>query len=199
MRGRVLSSGCLVVAGLLCLQVACAPKGQPASNQPIEIGVSAPLTGSLAVWGNNTLRGIQLAADEVNAAGGVSGRKIELVVEDSRCEPEEAVKILRSFIEARHIQVVLGADCSADVLAMAPVAQDKQVVLFSTGASNPEISHAGDFVFRNWPSDALQGRLTARYARDIGGFRRAAILYVDNAYGQGLDDVFRREFEAMGW
>ncbi len=198
MRRGSVARGLLVAASLFCLQVGCAPQEPPTEGEPIEIGVIAPLTGSLAVWGENTVRGIQLAADEVNAAGGVSGRKIELVVEDSKCEPEEAVKILRSLIAQRHIPVVLGVDCSADVLAMAPVAQDKQVVLFSTGASNPEISHAGDFVFRNWPSDALQGRLTARYARDIGGFQRAAILYVDNAYGQGLDQVFGQELEAMG-
>jgi len=198
MRGNAMPRGVLFAASLLCLQVACAPKGQPAASLPIEIGVIAPTTGSLAVWGENTVRGIQLAADELNEAGGVSGRKIDLAVRDSKCEPAEAVRLLRSFIAERQIQVVLGIDCSADVLAMAPIAQENRVVLFSTGASNPEISQAGDFIFRNWPSDAIQGRLTAKYARDLGRFQRAAILYVDNAYGQGLDQVFGQELEAMG-
>jgi branched-chain amino acid transport system substrate-binding protein len=188
----------LLAAVLVCLQVACSPSEGPETGEAIKIGVIVPVTGSVSVWGENTLHGIQLAAEQVNEAGGIAGERVELVVEDSKCEPEEAVRILRNFIDRRAIQVVLGNVCSSNVLAMAPIAQRNQVVLFSTGASNPKISEAGDFIFRNWPSDAVQGRLTAHYAREGGDFERAAILYVNNAYGQGLEQVFREEFEQMG-
>lgn len=195
---RIAAMSCLLGAVLLCLQAACAPTRDQIANEPIEIGVIAPVTGSVSVWGTNTLRGIQLAAEEVNEAGGLSGRSIELVTEDSKCEPEEAVRVLRNFIERRDLQVVLGNVCSSNVLAMAPIAQRNEVVLFSTGASNPKISEAGDFIFRNWPSDAIQGKLTALYAWEIGSFRESAVLYVNNAYGQGLEEVFSEEFEQMG-
>jgi branched-chain amino acid transport system substrate-binding protein len=165
--------------------------------EPIDVGVLVPLTGSLSVWGVNTERGIRLAAEHVNAAGGVDGRRIRLLVEDSECKPETAVTVLRGWTARGDVPVVLGAICSSDVLAMAPIAERGEVVILSTGASNPAISDAGEFVFRNWPSDRIQGELTADYAYGRG-LRNVAILFVDNAYGRGLEAVFGEHFGALG-
>jgi branched-chain amino acid transport system substrate-binding protein len=168
----------------------------PAPEEPIEVGVLAPLTGSLAVWGVNTERGVRLAADRINAAGGIDGRQVRLLVEDSECRPATAVAALRNWA-SRGVPVVVGAICSADVLAMAPIAERSRVVILSTGASNPAISDAGEFIFRNWPSDRIQGELTADHAFERG-LRNVAILYVDNAYGQGLEAVFGEHFRELG-
>lgn len=184
----------LVVSAVLVftvLQACSAPR-----KGDISVGVIVPLTSSIAVWGLNSQRGIELAADQINAAGGIDGRKVRLLVEDSECKPEEATAILRKLISEK-VPAVLGNICSSDVLAMAPIAESSQVVLFSTGASNPAISQAGDFVFRNWPSDHVQAELTAERAF-ASGYRNMAIFFVDNAYGQGLDGEFRKHFQELG-
>lgn len=168
-----------------------------AQKDDITVGVIVPVTSSISVWGVNSQRGIQLAADQINAAGGIDGRQIRLIVEDSECDPEKATAILRRLIDEHHVAVVLGNICSSNVLAMAPIAESSEVVLLSTGASNPAISEAGDFVFRNWPSDHIQGQLTAEHAFE-SGHRAIAIFFVDNAYGQGLDSEFREHFQELG-
>ncbi|MCB1032418.1 MAG: ABC transporter substrate-binding protein [Acidobacteria bacterium] len=174
-----------VLSSLLAILTACSPP----EVEPFEVGVLVPLSGSLRVWGVNSERGIRLAAEHINAAGGIEGRPIELLVRDSECKPETAVAVLKEWIQGRKVPAVLGAICSSDVLAMAPLAEKGEVVLLSTGASNPAISDAGSFIFRNWPSDRVQGHLSADYAV-AQGYQRVAILYVDNAYGRGLDEVF---------
>lgn len=189
----------VLILVVVCSFLACGGRsGGRTTEKYIEVGVIAPLTGSVPVWGQNTVRGIQLAAKEINATGGISGKELRLLIEDSKCEPQEAVRILRKFITSQDVRVVLGNVCSSNVLAMAPIAERNKVVLFSTGASNPKISDAGDYVFRNWPSDAIQGKLTAEYAATAVNLQNAAIFYVNNAYGQGLESVFREEFEKLG-
>lgn len=187
-----LSGGVTFIFGLALLFQGCSP----AAEEAVTVGVIVPKTGSISVWGVNSERGIRLAAKQINAAGGIDGAELRLVVEDSECKPEKAVAALRRMV-SQGVQVVLGNVCSSNVLAMAPIAEESQVVLFSTGASNPAISDAGDFIFRNWPSDSLQGDLTAEYAARHG-FENLAILYVDNAYGQGLEGELRKHFQELG-
>lgn len=197
---RIASAALAVLVPLLSTLLACSapPSEAPKEGvEPIEVGVLVPLTGSLRVWGVNSERGIRLAAERINGAGGIDGRPIQLLVQDSECTPETAVAALRRWIEGSGVSAVLGAICSSDVLAMAPVAEKAEVVVLSTGASNPAISEAGAFVFRNWPSDRVQGHLTADYAI-AQGFEEVAILYVDNAYGRGLEEMFTERFREHG-
>jgi branched-chain amino acid transport system substrate-binding protein len=107
------------------------------------------------------------------------------------------VAALRRWIDRGDVPVVVGAICSSNVLEMAPIAEREEVVILSTGASNPAISDAGDFIFRNWPSDRIQGHLSADYAIEQG-FENAAVLHVDNAYGRGLEEVFSERFLEHG-
>jgi branched-chain amino acid transport system substrate-binding protein len=189
---RLLSGVAPFMVGLVVLLQGCSP----AAKEAVTVGVIVPTTGSISVWGVNSERGIRLAAKQINAAGGIDGAELRLLVEDSECKPEKAVAALRRMI-SQGVQVVLGNICSSNVLAMAPIAEESKVVLFSTGASNPAISDAGDFIFRSWPSDRIQGDLTAEYA-SRNGFKNVAILYVDNAYGQGLEGEFRKHFQELG-
>lgn len=190
---RIITAVAATVPLLLTLG-ACSP---PPPTEPLEIGVLVPLSGSLAVWGVNSERGVKLAAERINAAGGIDGRPVDLLVEDSECKPERAVAVLRGWSARGDVPAVVGAICSSDVLAMAPVAESSEIVVLSTGASNPAISEAGHFIFRNWPSDRIQGELTAEYAYEQG-YRKVAILYVDNAYGEGLETVFGERFQELG-
>jgi branched-chain amino acid transport system substrate-binding protein len=170
----------------------------PRDGGEIRVGAVLPLTGSAAVWGQNAKMGMDLAAEELNARGGINGRSLVILYEDSQSDPRTATSALQKLITSDRVHVVIGDIASSAVLAMAPMAERNQVVLLSPGASNPDISNAGEFVFRNWQSDALEGEVDARYAFATLGWRRAACLSVNNAYGTGLTRVFTDTFTSLG-
>jgi branched-chain amino acid transport system substrate-binding protein len=175
-------------AGLRC---------NPHSESQLVIGAVLPLTGSAAVWGVNARRGIELALTELNAKR-TPRQRLTVIYEDSRSDSQSAVSALRKLIAADHVPAVVGDIASSSVLAMAPVAESSSVVLLSPGASNPKISDAGEFIFRNWQSDALEGRVDAEFAWADRHWRRVATLYVSNAYGTGLNEEFTRAYKALG-
>ncbi len=163
-----------------------------------KVGAVLPLTGSAAVWGENAKRGLDMALEEINDTGGVKGKKIQLIYEDSQSNSKVAISALRKLITAEDIQVVIGDIASSNVLAMAPIVENEKVVLLSPGASNPDISYAGDYIFRNWQSDALEGKIDADFAYNVLGWRKIAIFYVRNAYGLGLFEIFQKRFKELG-
>jgi branched-chain amino acid transport system substrate-binding protein len=166
--------------------------------EEISIGSVLALTGSASVWGENTRNGMELALEEVNAAGGVGGKQLRVIYEDSKSEPRVAVDALRKVISANRVPAVIGDIASSNVLAMAPVAESEKVALISPGASNPDISFSGDYIFRNFPSDALEGTVDGEYASKQLGWRKVAVLNIKNAYGEGVARVFREAFKAAG-
>jgi branched-chain amino acid transport system substrate-binding protein len=187
--------GIVVVVALAIVLIITQTKREP---KEIKIGVILPLTGSAAVWGENAKMGLEIALEEVNEAGGVMGKKVKLIFEDSQSDPAKAVSSLQKLIATDKVPVVIGDIASSSVLAMAPIAERSKVVLLSPGASNPDISKAGEYIFRNWQSDALEGEVDARFAYEHLGYRKMAILYVNNAYGSGLKTVFEQSFQRMG-
>lgn len=185
----------IVIVALIVTLIVKWPTEEP---EEIRIGAVLPLTGSAAVWGENAKMGLEIALEEVNKAGGVKNRKIALIFEDSQSDPARAVSSLRKLISVDKVPVVIGDIASSSVLAMAPVAEKEKVVLLSPGASNPDISEAGEYIFRNWQSDALEGKLDAEFAYERLGYRRMGVLYVNNAYGSGLKTVFEDSFKNLG-
>lgn len=167
-------------------------------SRKTQIGVILPLTGSGAVWGQNAKKGIDLAVEEINRQGGVGGNDVEVIYEDSQTLPKFAVAALNKHIDVNQVEACIVDMVSSNVLAMAPVANREEVVLISPGASSPKITHAGSFVFRNWPSDALQGELNAQHAYEKMRARTASILFINNEYGVGLQSVFSAEFTRLG-
>src|SRR5260221_2357637 len=171
--------------------------GTQRSNE-VTIGSVLALTGSASVWGQNTRNGMELALQEVNSAGGIDGKKIRIVYEDSRSEPKSAVDALQKVISADRVPVVIGDIASSNVLAMAPVAEKVKVVLISPGASNPELSFSGEYIYRNFPSDALEGKVDADYAHGQLGWKTIGVINVKNAYGEGVSRVSKQSFAALG-
>ena len=194
---KILATGAAAI--VVVLLIAGYVFTQSAKNDaPFKIGAVLPLTGSAAIWGKNSQQGIDLALKEINDAGGIKGRKITVVYEDSQSEPKNATTALQKLITADRVPAVIGDIASSSVLAMAPIAESNKVVLLSPGASNPDISNAGQYIFRNWQSDALEGRLDAEYASATLKWKRAATLYINNAYGSGLAKVFTETFTRIG-
>lgn len=171
---------------------------EPIEPEAIKIGAVLPLTGSAAVWGKNAKMGIEIALDEINDNGGIKGASVEVLYQDSQSEPSKAVSALQHMISVEKVPAVIGDIASSSVLSMAPVAERNKVVLLSPGASNPDITDAGEFIFRNWQSDALEGEVDAEFGFGELEWRRVGVLSVNNAYGQGLRQVFEREFQARG-
>ncbi len=164
----------------------------------ITIGAILPLSGSAAPYGQNAQRGIDLAVSEVNASGGIDGKQVVVLYEDSKTEPKEAVSALEKLYNSNGVRYVIGDINSTGLLAMAPIAERSKILLLSPGASNPKISDAGDYIFRNWHSDALEGQVGAAHALNALGWKTAAVLYVNAAYGAGLAETFREEFDRLG-
>lgn len=162
------------------------------------IGAIMALSGNDANYGVDSQRGINLAVQEINSAGGIRGRSVEVVYEDSKGIPREGAMAMQKLVSQDKIAAVIGGIFSSETLAAAPIAERNRVVLFSPGSSNPNITFAGDYVFRNWISDAFEGGIMADFARRAKGYSRVAILYIKNDYGEGLKNEFAVRFEAEG-
>jgi len=118
-------------------------KKEPEARE-IKIGATLPLSGDAAVWGNNTREGIELALQLVNGRGGVLGRKISVIFEDTEALPNKGVSAYRKLTQVDRVEVVIDDSVSSVTLAMAPLAQRDHVVILATGATAPKISDAGD-------------------------------------------------------
>jgi len=173
-----------------------------ADNEPTTIGAILPLTGDAAHWGIPPRNGAELAVDEINAAGGLGGRKLKLIVEDDRCQPAEGIavfdKIMASANPPAILPAILGAVCSGVTLAVAPLAEARKTVLISPASTSPKVTDAGDFIFRVIPSGDLRGKVFAEYLYQQRGLRKIAVLHIDNEGGIGGSNAFKAEFTQLG-
>jgi len=164
----------------------------------IIIGSTLPLSGDAAAWGKNTQKGIELALKEINDSGGVMGSKIFVSYEDTQALPKEGVSAYRKLVSINKVPAIIDDSVSGVTLAMAPLAQKDHVVILATGATSPKISEAGDYIFRIWNSDVYEGEVTVDHAFNTLGLRSVAILYINNEYGKGLEQVFTTQFNNIG-
>lgn len=193
----------LLVIGLLFLLGAGCNQQSPAArveqNKPaIRIGLAIPMTGDAANYGEQAQLASQLAADEVNAAGGINGRKLELITEDAQCDAKTATNAANKLININKVPVVLPL-CSSETLAVAPIAEQAKVVVLAPASTNPEITESGDYIFRLSPSDSFQGRYVAEHVYNTLNKRKIAILFnSDSEWSVGVKNVFRERFQELG-
>ena len=167
----------------------------PAS--PIVLGAVLPITGDGGFWGEHTRNAITLAVDEVNKQGGVQGKKLEIVIEDSKCDSAIAVSAIRKLLSVNKVPIVLGDVCSSATLAMAPVAQQAKIVLMTPCSEAAAIKDAGDFIFRSWAPNDRQVNVTAQ-SMNKRGLKKVAILAVNNDFGLSFAENLAKQFEASG-
>jgi branched-chain amino acid transport system substrate-binding protein len=163
----------------------------------IKVGAVLELTGEIAAYGNAAMRGMQVAADELNRSSYFGGRRLQLSFEDSGGEPQKAVAGIQKLISTSKVPVVIGGVSSGTTLAMAPIAERSRVVLFSPGASSPALTDAGDYIFRNYPSDLFETKIMAQYLISKA-VMKMSIIYSNNEFGQGLSTAFKAEFVSLG-
>lgn len=166
--------------------------------EEIKIGSVLPLTGDAAKYGASAKKAIDLAVQEINLAGGIKGSKIIVIYEDDQASPDKGVSAFQKLITVDKVPVVIGAMPSSVTLAMAPIAEKNKVVLFSPASSNPKVTEAGDYIFRNDVSDVFEGVKMAEEVWERLGLKKVAVLYINNDYGAGIKDVFIRRFEELG-
>jgi len=185
----------LVVAGIWYSQV---KSSAPVDTGPIKIGVIAPLTGDVAIWGQSGLAGITLATNEINDNGGINGRKVELVIEDDKASPENSATAANKLISIDKVSALIISSASGATSAAVPIAQNNKIPSMVTIASAPSITAVGNYIFRSAPPDSSQGNFAADFIFDKMGKKNVAILWVTNAWGTGIDGVFKKEFLAKG-
>ena len=159
--------------------------GSAQAAEPIKIGVAEALSGGAAQYGISIRNGFQMAADEINAAGGVNGSRIELVIEDEQGKKEEAINAFKKLIFQDKALMLFGPTLSNSAQAADPIAQASKIVVFGTSNTADGITSIGDHVFRNSVTEADVLPVTLRTAAKVAKIRKVAVLY-------GNDDVFTK-------
>jgi branched-chain amino acid transport system substrate-binding protein len=192
----------LLFAATLVLVACSRPSREPqtgGSAAEIPVGVYAALSGPEASFGQATVMGVRLAADEINAAGGVLGRKIRLVVEDDQGKAEEAASVVTKLITSDNVIGVIGENSSSQSLAAAPICQANGVPMISPSSTNPSVTQKGDYIFRVCFTDPYQGKALAAFVRNNLKLSTAAVLRDNKSdYSVGLAEFFSKELTAMG-
>jgi branched-chain amino acid transport system substrate-binding protein len=182
----------LAVAALLA--GSCARRGDT-----IKIGEFASLTGKEATYGQAAHRGTVLAIEEINAAGGLLGKKLELITEDDQSKSGEAATVVKKLISRDKVVAVLGEIASSRSLEAAPICQNAKIPMISPSSTAPEVTATGDYVFRVCFIDPFQGTVMAKFAKDALKLRKVALLSsVSSAYSVGLARYFKERFVADG-
>jgi branched-chain amino acid transport system substrate-binding protein len=169
-----------------------------AKSPTITIGTVLPLTGDAAHWGIPPRNGAELAVDEINRAGGIDGRMLELMIEDDRCQPPDGIAAFNKIMATANPPVILGAVCSSVSLAIAPLAEASRTAMISPASTTPKLTDAGDFIFRVIPSGSLRAQILANYVYKHRNLRRLAALYINNEGGIGGASAFKTQFTRLG-
>ena len=164
---------------------------------PFRIGAMDSLTGVGESYGNPIVNAKQLAVDEINAAGGINGRVLELIIEDSKCNAQDAITAYKKLTDVDGVRIILGTTCSGAMLGAAPLAEEDGVIMLSPSATNPDISLAGDFIFRTAISDAQLGA-DAGNAMWVDGIRNLATITETTDYAEGVRRTSVEQFQKLG-
>ena len=190
-----------LAALLLPLAVACPSDEEEATGDaapaPFRIGVMESATGPGETYGRVAIQAKQMAVDEINAAGGINGRMLELVVEDSKCNAQDAITAYNKLTDVDGVKIILGTSCSGAMLGAAKLAERDGVVLFSGLATNPDIADAGDYIFRTALNDAQLGIDTGNVLW-ADGMRTLATMTEATDYAEGVRRTSVAQFEKRG-
>ena len=169
------------------------------AQETIKIGEYASLTGKEASFGQQSHKGLTLAIEEINAAGGALGRKLELFTEDNQTKPGESATAAKKLISRNKVVALIGEVASGRSLEAAPIAQAAKIPMIAPAATNPKVTQTGNYIFRVCFIDPFQGTVMAKFAQNDLKAKRVAILSsVSNAYSVGLAKFFKETFVANG-
>ncbi|MBB6218315.1 branched-chain amino acid transport system substrate-binding protein [Anaerosolibacter carboniphilus] len=194
----------LLIASLLV--TACgskpaeAPAAAPAAEEgPIKIGGIYPLSGAIATFGQSSKKALDLAFEEINANGGLLGRKVEFVLEDNKSTQADSATAAQKLTQQDKVVAILGAVASSNSLAAAPIAQEAKVPMVSSSSTNPAVTEVGEYIFRAAFIDPFQGQVMANFAsKDLKAMKAAIMTDANSDYSIGLANVFKDVFTKNG-
>lgn len=188
----------IIIGGIFFFAKTAKAPEAPKATGPVTIGFTGPLTGDLANIGQNVKAAVEIAVEEVNQAGGIEGRPLQVIYEDDQCNGTGGTNAANKLINVDKVPVILGSTCSPAMLAFAPIAEKAKVVALGYCTTAPKITDAGDYIFRDVPSDLFQADFAAKYIYGTLGKTKAAIVYLNNDWGLGLKKSFGEAFVALG-
>jgi len=172
--------------------------GLASAADTIKIGVAGPMTGGNAAFGEQFWRGASQAADDINAAGGIDGKKIELVKGDDACEPKQAVAVANRLIDQDKVAAVIGHFCSSSTIPASEVYADANIVVITPGSTNPKVTERNlPTVFRMCGRDDQQGPLAADFIVKELKAKKIAVIHDKDTYGQGIADAMRTRLKEL--
>lgn len=170
-----------------------------ASAGVIKVGEFASLTGREAAFGQSSHEGTALAVDDLNAAGGVLGKQVQLITEDDQSQAGQPSTDVRKLISDDGVVAILGEVASSRSLEAAPVCQQNQIPMVSPSSTNPKVTAVGDYIFRVCFIDPFQGTVMANFGTKTLNLKTAAVLTdVTSDYSEGLAQYFKQQFLANG-
>jgi branched-chain amino acid transport system substrate-binding protein len=170
-----------------------------AQTDTIKIGVFADYTGQTSSFGISSFSGIKMAVEQINAAGGINGKKLEIIIGDGGGQSENTKTVVKKLIEEDKVDVLIGEPTSTGSIIGANIAQLAKVPMITPSGTNPKITEVGDFIFRTCFVDLIQGEVMAKYAFETLKLKRVSML-VDfgSDYSKGLADSFTTAFKKLG-
>jgi branched-chain amino acid transport system substrate-binding protein len=160
--------------------------------------VASPYTGQLASFGEGVKNGALLKGEEINAAGGINGKNIQIVLEDELCDPKEAATVATKIASDPSISIVVGHLCSSATLAALPIYREARLSAISPASTNVNIGKMSPFYFRNVYKDDFQGLFLAKYIYTVKEYKKVAVFYEVNDYSMGLMLAFMKEAQKLG-
>lgn len=192
----------LAGAALLIIATSCARQQQPGDTRDrstIKIGYFGDLSGPTFNFGQSAKNGMLMAADEINQAGGINGRKIDVVFEDDEGSPELAATVVNKLIRQDKVVALIAGGASGDSLAAGPNAQSAKIPMISPSSTNPAVTQIGDYIFRACFIDPFQGEVMAKFSYNSLQAKTAAIMLDFNSpYSRDLTDFFELSFTKLG-
>jgi branched-chain amino acid transport system substrate-binding protein len=189
---------CIAVVIALLLSGCGTMTGEVVAEEEIVIGSIQALTGNIATWGLWSQRAIDLAVEEVNEEGGINGKRVRVIHEDSPCVPSKAVGAFQKLHQAHRIKVLIGPTCSPDIMAVAPLAEESKTLMLVTVGSAPDYKEMGSYTFRVKPASNHHGKALAAFAWNELGAENAAIIHINAQNGVGYRDSFTEAYTALG-
>ncbi len=199
---RIFLAICVITS--IFLTIGCVDKsggGGTTTNtgDTIKIGYYGDMTGQTSSFGQSTKNGIELAFEEINKAGGINGKQLQLISEDDQGRPEQAKTVVSKLVNQDKVVAVLGEVASTNSLAAAPVAQEAKIPMITPSSTNPKVTEVGDYISRVCFIDPFQGSTMAKFAATTLKAKTAAILGdVNSDYSKGLTQFFEEEFTKQG-
>jgi len=198
----ILLAGCLAASLTACggtkeESAAPAESGDSASGEPILLGTISPNTGNLAAYGTAIMNGVNLAVEEINAAGGVLGSQIQVINADDQGDPTECMNAFNSLV-SQGVGLIVGSCTSSCTSAITDSANEEEVCLTSPSSTADSITTEDDYVFRACYADSFQGAIAAAYAKQAGYSKVGVVYCAADTYSKGLYDSFSSACEKYG-